>query len=104
MGYGEGECIPLKPWDVQCFTVENGKVYALTAEGKWQIKRRLYQLEEILPRAFVKINQSTLANLKQIERFDTSIAGTLKVRFKNGATDYVSRRNLKAVKERLGIQ
>lgn len=103
MGFRAGEWTALNPWEVHLFTVEQGKVFALTDTEKWQIKTRIYLLEKILPRDFVKINQSTLANLKQIERFDTSMAGTLKVKFKNGAVDYVSRRNLKTVKERLGL-
>ena len=52
---------------------------------------------------FIKINQSCIANIRQIQRFDTSFSGTLRVIFKNGYTDYVSRRQLKAVKERLGL-
>ena len=78
-------------------------MYAVCEKNKYLLKKRLYLLEEKLPESFVKINQSCLANIKKTERFDTSISGTLKIRFKNGDTDYVSRRQLKAVKERLGI-
>ena len=104
IGYRNGEGVCLNWQEVCCFTVEDNKVSAHTSRGKWTVKSRLYQLEEIAPPTFVKINQSTLANLKQIERFDTSVAGTLKVKFKNGTVDYVSRRNLKSVKERLGLR
>ena len=52
---------------------------------------------------FVKINQSCIVNVNKIERFDTSVSGTLKVSLKNGYTDYVSRRQLKPIKERIGI-
>lgn len=103
VGYREGEGTFLSVAEVCCFTVEDGKVFALTEKGKWQVRQRIYQLEESLPSDFVKINQSTLANLRQIERFDTSVAGTLKVKFRNGSVDYVSRRNLRTVKERLGL-
>ncbi len=89
--------------DINCFISEENKVYALTSKEKFQIKYRLYQLEEQLPESFVRINQSCIANIKRILRFDASIAGALKVRFKNGYSDYVSRRNLKSVKERLGL-
>ena len=61
------------------------------------------ELEEKLPLDFVKINQSCLANIKKIERFSASVGGSLKVIFKNGHTDYVSRRQLRTVKEKLGI-
>ena len=104
IGYSETQARRITPSLVTCFTVENSKVYALTGKEKLQIKMRLYQLEEILDVGFVKINQSCIANIKEIERFDTSVSGTLKVIFKNGVTDYVSRRNIKMVKDRLGVK
>ena len=63
----------------------------------------LMVLEILSKSLFIKINQSTVANITKIERFETSIGGSLSVRFKNGYRDYVSRRNLKKIKERMGI-
>ena len=103
IGYKENQTVKLSSDSVCCFTVEDNKVYALTDSEKLQIKLRLYQLEEILPDTFVKINQSCIANIRKIERFDTSISGTLLIKFKNGYKDYVSRRQMKAVKERFGL-
>ena len=67
------------------------------------LKQRLYQVEDNLDKDFIKINQSTIANIRMIERFSVSIGGSLQVIFKNGYKDYVSRRQLKSVKERMGI-
>lgn len=103
VGYKGKEIIRLNLTDINCFSVEENKIYALTHDDKFQLKCRLYQLEEKLPVNFVKINQSCIANIKKIERFDASISGSLTVIFKNGYTDYVSRRQLKNVKERLGL-
>ncbi len=103
MGYKENQAVRLSADEVSCFSVEDNKVYALTDKEKFQLKFRLYQLEEILPNTFVKINQSCIANMGKIERFDTSVSGTLLVKFKNGYKDYVSRRQMKAVKERFGL-
>ena len=103
MGYKENQAVKLSADEVYCFIVEGNKVYALTDKEKFQLKCRLYQLEEILPDIFVKINQSCLANIRKIGRFDTSVSGTLLVKFKNGYKDYVSRRQMKAVKERFGL-
>lgn len=103
IGYGENQAIRLKTDEVTCFMVEDSKVYALTDKDKYQLKQRLYQLEEMLPDNFVKINQSCIANIRQIKKFDTSISGTLVINFKNGYKDYVSRRQMKAVKERFGL-
>ncbi len=102
IGYKEREMFRLSPLDIFCFTVEDDKVFALTEDDKFQLRCRLYKLTN-LPSQFIKINQSCIANLDKIERFDASISGSLQVRFKNGHSDYVSRRNLKNVKERLGL-
>ncbi len=67
------------------------------------MKCRLYQLEESLPMEFVKINQSCIANLQQVEKFSVSFGGSLMVCFKNGQREYVSRRQVKAVKKRVGM-
>lgn len=103
IGYGENDVRKLHPRDVCCFVVENNKIWALTMEGKYQIKARLYQLEERLSDGFVKIHQSCLANVRRIEKFGTSFTGALTVTFQNGYCDYVSRRNVKHIKERFGL-
>ena len=103
IGYREREAVVLDTAAVCCFTVETGVVYAVTADGSYRMRQRLYQLEAVLPPEFIRINQSCLANLRHIRRFDTSLSCTLRVAFDNGATDYVSRRNLKKVKEKIGL-
>ena len=103
VGFKGSEIIVLNEDDIYCFIVENNKVYGLTKKEKYLLKQRLYQLEQMLGDDFIKINQSSIANFKRIEKFDASIGGSLKVVFKNGYIDYVSRRNIKKVKERLGI-
>lgn len=104
VGYGEKGIKVLNPADIYCVTVLDGKVYAVCEKENLMLKQRLYEVEEKLTKTFVKINQSCLANLRKVERFDASISGTLKLRFPNGYTDYVSRRQLKCIKERLGIK
>ena len=104
IGYDKNsEGVKLTADEVYCFTVEDNKIFAITEKDKLRIKNRLYQLEEFLPEYFVKINQSCVANIRKIARFDTSVSGTLLIKFKNGYKDYVSRRQMKAVKERLGL-
>ena len=105
MGYSEGEARVLLPSEVYCFTVEDGKIYALTEGERYQIKERLYKIEEMLEDDdFIKINQSCIVNIKMIESFDASLGGALRVKLKNGYRDYISRRQIKAVKERLGLK
>jgi DNA-binding LytR/AlgR family response regulator len=104
IGYIGDDIIEIDPSDVHCFFIEDKKLYASLKNSTVLIKRRLYEIEGEIGRDFIKINQSTLANVKHIERFSVSIGASLTVHFKNGRRDYVSRRQLKAVKERLGIK
>lgn len=96
--------ILINPADVTCFVVESGKIYALIGEKKYQLKERLYQLEDMpFNEFFVKLNQSCFANIKKIKEFKSSIGGSIMVVFQNGYVDYISRRELKNVKERIGL-
>ena len=103
IGYKDREAVRLNSNDVVCFTSEDNRVYAMTGKEKLNIKFRLYQLEEKLSENFVKINQSCIANINHVDRFDASFSGTLVVKFKNGCSDFVSRRQVKNVKERFGL-
>lgn len=103
IGYKNSIAEILDPADIFCFTAEGGKVFAVTDKEKFRIKERLYSLEESLGNDFIRINQSCIANIRKIRCFESSVYGSLVIIFKNGTKDYVSRRNLKNVKERLGI-
>jgi DNA-binding LytR/AlgR family response regulator len=102
-GYKDKKIVKITLNDVCCFTMENNKLIAITEKGNFQIKERLYRIEEIVYDGFIKINQSTLVKRIDIERFEVSVGGALMVVLKNGYKDYVSRRQLKKVKERLGL-
>ncbi len=104
VGYIEREAYKLNLSEVYCFFAEDNNVFALTEKGKFRVKFRLYQIEEIIEDDFIKINQSCIVSVKEIRKFDSSISGMLKVELKNGYSDYVSRRNIKSVKERLGVK
>lgn len=104
VGYGDGKIIPLDAGDIYSVYVEDGKLYASTEKERLRLYERLYTVEQMLGRDFVKVNQSCIVCVKKIERFDVSMGGNLTVIMKNGYRDYVSRRQLKAVKERIGFR
>ena len=103
IGYMDRTAEKLSLEEIICFITESNKTYAVTENGKFRIKERLYSLEEKLSSSFIRINQSCIASVSKIHRFEPSPYGSLSVVFINGLKDYVSRRNLKNVKERLGI-
>lgn len=103
-GTNEGTIIKIEPMDVTCFVSENNKVFAIIDDKRYQIKERLYQLEDMdFNTYFVKLNQSCYANMKQIKEFKASFGGAILVIFNNGYKDYIARRELKNVKERMGL-
>jgi DNA-binding LytR/AlgR family response regulator len=103
LGYCGDEIICLKHAAVECFFLEGGRTYAIYEGKKYLVKQRLYQIESGLGNDFLKINQSCIVNVKKIQRFETSIGGALRVRLVSGYSDYVSRRQMKSVKERIGM-
>ena len=104
IGYTDKEIVRISPDQICCFVAEGGRIFAITDQERLLMKQRLYELEAMLGKDFIKINQSCIANIRKIERFDTSLGGSLTVRFTNGYKDYVSRRQLKLVKERIGFK
>ena len=103
MGF-DGETATVLDYVKVCyFMTENDRVYACVGDRRYRVRHRLYQLEQMAPAEYVKIHQSCLANTRQIARFEVAFSGALRVVFKNGDTDYVSRRQLKSVKERFGL-
>ena len=104
VGYYEDEIVKLSLSDIYCFYIESAKLYASVATRRYLLKDRLCNIESLLENTpFLKINQSCIINPDKIEKFKVSIGGALIVLLKNGHSDYVSRRQLKAVKERLGL-
>lgn len=102
-GFKEDEIYPLELNDIYCFYTSDSKIIAKTKNDEYTIKERIYQLEENTKELFVKINQGCLINIKKIHRFESNIGGFIKVVMKNGFSDYISRRELKNVKRRLGL-
>ena len=101
--YREDEIKMLAFSEMECISVLEGKTWAMDRNGeKYQLKYRLYELENILPQNFVRINKSTLANKDCIERLTASFNGSVDVVFKCGCREYVSRRCLAKMKRRLG--
>ena len=87
--------------DIECITILGGKTYAIdTSNRRYRLKLRLYELEDILPSSFIRINKSTLANETKLERFTASFSGAVDAVFKCGYTEYVSRRCFAEIKRR----
>lgn len=100
--YTEDEMKKLPYAEIECITVQDGKTCAIDVHGtRYRLKRRLYEVEELLPACFVRINKSAIANENRLERFCASFSGAVDAVFKCGYREYVSRRCFAAIKRRL---
>lgn len=79
---------------------ENKKVYLRTQKNTYEVRDRLYSLEDSLSeKGFVRISNSEIVNISQIEKLDMSYAGTIKMYMKNGDETFVSRRYVSKIKD-----
>lgn len=103
--YTEDELLQL-PFDrIQCITILEGKTFAVDTKGKqYRLKQRLYELEQVLPASFIRINKSALANEAHLERFVATYSGGINARFRSGYEEYVSRRCFATIKRRYDVK
>ena len=95
-GKKDGETYLIESNAISRIYIENRQVL-----GEYHLGLRLYQVLEKLPSYFIKISQSEIVNLKEIERFNITPNGLVEIHLKNKETTYSSRRYLKAIKEKL---
>lgn len=103
-GFRDDQLEILEPAKVLRLYAQQGKVIAVTENGEFTLRQRLYELEEKLEKdGFIRISNSEIINLKKAKNFDLSLAGSICVRLSDGTITYVSRRYVSKIKQLLGI-
>ena len=103
-GFLDDKVCILNLQDIYLFYSENGKVYAKTSENSYNVKYRLYELEDMLSnKNFIRISNSEIINFKKVKNLDFAFLGTIKINFLNGTYTYASRRFIKKIKEYLNL-
>lgn len=105
IGYKLDEIVLIKPEEIVLIYTEGKKIYTRLTDGdKYMLKERLYELEENLaPMGFIRIANSSIANGKLIRKLKMAHDGSLCVVFKDGSSEFASRRSVKNIKTYLGI-
>ena len=92
--------IPLE--DILFLETDNEQVYAHTANDAYKVKFRLYELETMLPRAFIRAAKGTIVNTARIYAITKNIASSSQVKFAGTHKQiYISRHYYKALKEKM---
>jgi DNA-binding LytR/AlgR family response regulator len=104
LGYREEDVVLLEPDAVYCFFTQGQTVQARTRHGTMRVKHRIYELEALLAgTSFIRVSNSELVNFRCVRSFELSLNGTIGLRMADGTYAYVSRRNVRAIKDYLGI-
>ncbi|MFV0381109.1 MAG: LytTR family DNA-binding domain-containing protein [Breznakia sp.] len=104
VGYKEKTMRMLNYENIIHFYTYDRKVLAATKNDAYEVKQRLYDLEEALEKyCFVRISNTEIINLKQVVEFSLEFNGFVSVLLKNNIKTYVSRRNVKKIKKILQI-
>jgi len=88
--------------NVLFFETEGDRIYAHTGNDNYRIKHKLYELDEVLPRHFVRASKSTIINTLQVYSISRNITSSSLVEFKNSHKHiYVSRFYYNEVRQRI---
>lgn len=90
--------------NILCFEAEGKKTYAVLKSGKYEVRKTLAALEELLmSRNFMRISKSTLINMDKVVKYVTDSDRTLIVTLVNQVTVRVSRSKVHEFKEAVTI-
>lgn len=84
------------------FETDGGQVRAYTAKEVFETKSKLFELEEILPRSFMRVAKSTILNINHVYSIRRNLTASSEVEFKNTHKKvFVSRNYYKALIEKI---
>lgn len=84
------------------FETSGSRIDAHTADDVFQVKQKLYELEEILPSHFLRISKSTIMNVQHIYSIEKNLTASSLVKFRKSHKQvFVSRNYYKVLKQRL---
>ena len=84
------------------FETEEKIIFAHTANDMYQVKYRLYELEEFLPGHFLRISKSTILNTEKVYAIRRNLTASSEVEFQNTHKQvFVSRAYYKSLRHKL---
>lgn len=100
----ENEIVQLDSKEVYYFESVDNKVYACCEKKVFEIKQKLYELEEIYKQTdFVRISKSMIVNISKVSKIVPMFNGRLEGALCNGEKVIISRQYVANLKKKLGI-
>jgi DNA-binding LytR/AlgR family response regulator len=103
-GYEESQMYQVSLRDIYYFESVDNKVYAYLKNKVYEMKNKLYELEELYEkRQYFRCSKSILVNLLKIECVKPALNGRFTARLYNGEQIIISRQYVPDLKKRLQI-
>lgn len=84
------------------FETDGAKIFAHTKADAYEVKLKLYELEDYLPSYFCRISKSSIVNMRVIYSLEKSFSGTSTISFYDTVKQiHVSRHYYQLLKEKL---
>ena len=88
--------------DILFFESDSQGISAHTANDMYYVKHKLYELEKVLPSAFIRISKSSIVNTEHIYSILRNLASASRIEFHNTSKKiYASRHYYQQLKSRL---
>lgn len=102
--YLEGKLHFVEPSEVFYFEYVDGKVFVYCKSQIYEIKNKLYELEEMLSKKdFIRVSKASILNLNKITSLVPTLGGRFEVSLKNGEKMIISRQYVNSLKLALGL-
>ena len=98
-GEKNGSYYALKPKEIILIRMAHGKPVAYTWDNQYFLAMKLYELEPL----FTRVSKTALINLDQLDHVEPELNGLMLGVMKNGSKEYISRRFVPTLKQKLGI-
>lgn len=103
--YKEDKLLQVRPREIFYFEAVDNKVFAYMEKEVYEVKQKLYELEQILVHTdFFRASKSTIINLANVKNLSPSFNGRFEACMKNGERLLVSRQYVPDLKEKLGLK
>ncbi len=103
-GYTEDKIVKLVPKEIFYFESVDNKVFAYTANGVYEIHKKLYELEnDYMNSDFMRVSKSAIVNLAKIAYIRPIFNGRFEAKLKNNEKMIISRQYVTELKKKLEI-
>ena len=103
--YSEDGIVKLSPKEIFYFEAVDNKVFAYCEKQVYEIRRKLYELEETFENSdFLRISKSTIVNVSKIVKLVPYFNSRLEAVLENGERTIISRQYVPDLKRKLRVE